>query len=441
MNILVLGAGGREHALCWKIARSPLVKKLYGAPGNAGIAREAECVPIDPMDVDAVAAFAKEKSIDLTVVGPEAPLCAGIVDRFRKIGRPIFGPTRAAAELEGSKIFTKNLCRRQGIPTAAYRVFERHAEAVAYLRETEFPLVVKADGLASGKGVVVCRTAEIAKGALEQMMVQKAFGEAGNRVVIEERLVGDEASLLALTDGSTLCVLEGAQDAKRLQDGDHGPNTGGMGAYSPTPVIDASLQRRVEQEVLLPVVHAMNRDDRAFRGCLYAGLMVTPTGPKVLEFNVRFGDPEAQALIFRMSGDIVPTLLATSEGKLAEAPVEWDPRPAVCVVVAAAGYPGTPVKGARIDGLPEAGRDPDTYVFHAGTAMKDGAVVVNGGRVLGVTARGNTLAEARERAYAALEPIRFEGMQFRRDIALRQEIRRSKGESQESKVDSRKPEA
>lgn len=419
MKVLVLGGGGREHALCWKIAQSPLVKKLWCAPGNAGIADQAECVPLDPMDIDAVAAFAKEKSIDLTVVGPEAPLCAGIVDRFLKIGRPIFGPTRAAAELENSKVFTKNLCRRQGIPTAAYRVFERHAEAVAYLRESEFPLVVKADGLAAGKGVVVCRTAEIAKGALDQMMVQKAFGEAGMRVVIEERLVGDEASLLTLTDGSTICVLEGAQDAKRLQDGDHGPNTGGMGAYSPTPVVNAALQRRVEQEVLLPVVHAMNRDDRPFRGCLYAGLMVTPTGPKVLEFNVRFGDPEAQALLFRMKGDIVPTLLATSEGKLIDAPIEWDPRPAICVVVAAAGYPGTPVKGTRIEGLAEAGRDPDAFVFHAGTAMKDDSVITNGGRVLGVTARGKTLAEARERAYAALEPIRFEGMQFRRDIAAR----------------------
>jgi len=421
MKVLVVGGGGREHTLVWSLAKSPRVKKLFCAPGNAGIAPQAKCVEIAAEDLDGLARFAHREGVDFTIVGPEAPLAAGIVDRWERdqLGR-IFGPSARAAELEGSKVFAKNLMRRHGIPTAAYQVFDDPERARAHVDELRSPVVVKADGLAAGKGVTVAATPEEARQAIDAAMVEKAFGEAGREIVIEERLVGEEASILALTDGKTLAVLPTAQDHKPVFDGDQGPNTGGMGAYSPAPVVDEEMLDRIVAEILVPTVHALSREGRRFRGVLYAGLMFTEAGPKVLEFNVRFGDPEAQPIFIRLKGDLLEILLATTEERLDEVEIEWDERPAVCVVLASGGYPGGYEKGKVISGLAEAAKVEDAFVFHAGTSReKDGSVVTSGGRVLGVTALARDLPEAIARAYSTADLISFEGLHRRSDIGAK----------------------
>jgi phosphoribosylamine--glycine ligase len=416
MNVLLVGSGGREHALAWQLSKSPRLTRLYAAPGNPGVAAHAECVDIAADNIESLLEFAKKKAIDLTVVGPEVPLVKGLADAFLKAGLRVFGPTAEAAELEGSKVFCKNLLRKYGIPTAAYRVFTDARAALDHVKAANVPLVVKADGLAAGKGVIVCTKESEATEAVESIMVRKVFGNAGDRLIVEECLVGPEASILALTDGKTILTLETAQDHKRLQDRDRGPNTGGMGAYSPTPVVSREMQERIEREVLVPAVHAMNKEHRRFKGVLYAGIMLTASGPKVLEFNVRFGDPEAQAILIRIQSDLLDLMNRVVDGTLEDATIAWDPRPAVCVVMAAKGYPGQVEAGQPIRGLDEAGRVPDTVVFQAGTARKGDAIVAAGGRVLGVTSLGKTLVEARERAYAAVKRIQFEGAQFRSDI-------------------------
>jgi len=416
MNVLVVGSGGREHALVWKIAQSPLVKKVYCAPGNAGIARHAECVNIGPTEIARLRKLAIDKGIDLTVVGPEAPLCEGIVDFFTAKGLSIFGPTQRAARLEGSKVFAKQLMERHGIPTARFRVFNGVELARDYIDRVGAPVVVKADGLAAGKGVIVCKTVQEARAAVSKIMIDRAFGDSGDQIVIEDCLSGEEASVLAFTDGKNIALMPSAQDHKAVYDGDEGPNTGGMGAYSPAPVITPELERTIERDVIVQAVHAMNREERPYRGVLYAGLMITEEGPFVLEFNCRLGDPELQPLIMRLKSDLVPILLATIEGNLDEVEIEWDVRPALCVVMASGGYPGPYEKGFPIKGLEDVEEMDDVVVFHSGTALVDGQVVTAGGRVLGVTARGDTIADARERAYEAVRRISFEGAHYRTDI-------------------------
>ncbi len=420
MNILVVGSGGREHALAWKLKQSPLADRVFVAPGNAGTARDAENVNIDATDFPALIRFAKENKVELTVVGPEAPLTAGIVDAFEQEGLKVFGPNKAAAELEGSKVFCKNLLRSARIPTAEYQVFTGAQEALAYLEERDDgPIVVKADGLAAGKGAIVCDNREQAKQAVQRIAVEREFGDAGNRMVIEERLTGQEASVLAITDGETIVTLQPAQDHKPAYDGDKGPNTGGMGAYCPAPLVDDELLHRIEMNILVPTVHAMKMAGRPFKGVLYAGLMISRNDPKVLEYNVRFGDPECQPLLMRLRTDLVEIMLATVEGKLNRLDgLEWDPRPAVCVVMASDGYPGKYEKGHPIAGLDEADAMPDVKVFHAGTRIKeDGTVLSWGGRVLGVTALGENIARAKYQAYAAVKKIRWKGAWCRKDIS------------------------
>jgi len=416
MRVLVIGGGGREHALVWKIARSPKVQKIYCAPGNAGIAELAECVPISAGDLPALLDFARSRSIDLTVVGPEGPLSEGIVDLFEKEGLRIFGATRRAAEIESSKSFAKSLMARYGIPMAKGRSFADHAQAIEYLRQTGVPVVIKADGLAAGKGVIVCHTEDEARGALERMMVQREFGAAGSQVLIEELLIGEEASFLAFTDGRTVLPLPTSQDHKAILDDDQGPNTGGMGAYSPAPVVDRLIHRRVMNEVMIPTVKAMAAEGRPYKGVLYAGLMIDGDRIKVLEFNGRFGDPEAQPLLMRVKSDIVPIMEAVIDNRLDQLTLDTDPRAAVCVVMASKGYPGSYAKGLPIQGLETAGRMPDVAVFHAGTARKQDAVVTDGGRVLGVTALGDTVEKAIAAAYAAVGAIAWDGAYWRRDI-------------------------
>jgi len=419
MKILVVGGGGREHALVWKIAQSPLVERVYCAPGNAGIARQAECVPIGAEDISALRRFALEKGIDLTVVGPEAPLCSGIADHFRARGLKVFGPSAKAARIEGSKVFAKTLMERHSIPTASFRTFDSADRAQAYVDMVGAPVVVKADGLAGGKAVIVCRTVEEAHEAVKRVMIEGEFGDAGKQVVVEECLVGEEASVLALTDGRAIAVVPSCQDHKAVYDGDRGPNTGGMGAYSPAPVITPELQRVIERDVIVQAVHALNREGRPYRGVLYAGLMISDEGPKVLEFNCRWGDPEMQPLALRLKSDIVPLLLATVEGRLEEAEVEWDDGAALCVVMASGGYPGKYEKGKPISGLDKVEGMEDVVVFHSGTRQEDGQIFTDGGRVLGVTARGATIAQAQQRAYEAVERIRFDGAHYRTDIGWR----------------------
>ncbi len=421
MKILVIGSGGREHALVWKLSQSPLVKKVYCAPGNAGTLENGENLAIAADDVTRLVRFARENAIDLTVVGPEAPLVAGIVDEFRRQGLVIFGPTAAAAKLEGSKVFTKKLLRKASIPTADFAVFSRFPEAERYIDEgDEQPLVVKADGLASGKGVFVCATRAEAKAAVRTILQERSFGDAGSQVVIEECLVGEEASILAIVDGDTIVPLEVAQDHKRAYDNDLGPNTGGMGAYCPASVVTPEIMDEIVRRILVPTVHTMKVDGCPFSGVLYAGVMLTTGGPRVLEFNVRFGDPEAQPVLMRLKTDLADVLLKAATGRLGELEgLDWDPRPAVCVVMASEGYPGDYKKGHPIYGLDEADALPDVKVFHAGTALKNGEVQNTGGRVLGVTALGNTIAEAKQNAYAAVDRIRWNGGWCRRDISDR----------------------
>jgi len=418
VKVLLIGSGGREHALAWKLAQSERVDKLYCAPGNAGVAEVAQRLDIQATDLDGLARFARGERIDLTVVGPEAPLVDGIVERFERDDLRVFGPSRRAAELEGSKVFAKNLMRRHGIPAADYQVFEDLDKARAYIEERNSPLVVKADGLAAGKGVIVCSGPEEAADAAERVLGGE-FGEAGARVIVEERLVGEEASILALTDGSTIAPLASSQDHKAAFDGDKGPNTGGMGAYSPAPVVTDEIMERVIREVLVPTVHGMSKADRPYKGVLYAGIMVTAQGPKVLEFNVRMGDPETQPLLVRLESDIVPLLEAVIDGTLDEQELRWDERAAVCVVMASGGYPGAYEKGKVISGLDEAAKEPDAVVFHAGTAEKDGNIVTAGGRVLGVTALGDTIKDAIDRAYKVTGLITWDGVQYRRDIGAK----------------------
>lgn len=416
MRILVVGGGGREHALCWKISRSPLVEKTFCAPGNAGITRHAECVDIPAGDFKSLSAFARKESVDLTVVGPEQPLSEGIVDFFEKEGLRIFGPSKAAAELEGSKIFSKNLMKKYGIPTGEYSVFADVEKAAAGLRGMEPPFVVKADGLAAGKGVVICRSREEGEAALRSMMVDGAFGEAGTRVVVEEFLEGEEASFFAFTDGENVLALEPSQDHKPLLDGDRGPNTGGMGAYTPAPVVTDALRRRIIDEVVTPAVRAMKSEGRPYRGVLYAGLMIKDGDLMVLEFNCRFGDPEAQPLLMRMDSDIVPILYSVAEGTMKTDSVEWKDRFCVCVVMASRGYPASYEKGVALERLADFRDTEETVVFHAGTRFEGNDIVTNGGRVLGVTSSGDTIEESLERVYRAVDSIGQEGLVYRKDI-------------------------
>jgi phosphoribosylamine---glycine ligase len=418
MNILILGSGGREHALAWKIAASPLTTKLYCAPGNAGIAQEAECVALDLGDHKAIAKFANEKKIDLVVVGPEAPLCAGIVDDLEAAGVKTFGPTKWAARLEGSKGFTKDLCKANHIPTAAYERFKGANAAKEYVRKKGAPIVVKADGLAAGKGVVVAQTVAEAEAAID-MMFGGGLGAPAWEIVIEECLVGEEASFFALCDGETAVALASAQDHKRVGDGDKGSNTGGMGAYSPAPIMSDDMNRRVMDEIIRPTISALARAGAPYKGVLFAGLMITKDGPQLIEYNVRFGDPECQVLMPRMMSDLVPALLAAREGQLRNFDLRWYPDAALAVVMAAKGYPGNYSKGSVIEGLDAAAQVEGVEIFHAGTRSEGGRILANGGRVLNVCAAGKSVREAQRRAYEAVDRIHWPDGFCRRDIGWR----------------------
>ncbi len=419
MKVLVVGSGGREHALTWVIGASPLCDRLYCAPGNAGIAQEAACVNIAADDVDGLVTFARTQAIDFVVVGPEAPLVAGLVDRLEEAGIKAFGPSADAAILEGSKGFMKDLCAKHGIPSAAFGRFDNPAEAKEYIRAQGAPIVVKADGLAAGKGVVVAHTVDEAEAAIDVIMSEQRYGAAGDEAVVEECLVGEEASFLALVDGENLIPLAAAQDHKPVGEGDTGPNTGGMGAYSPAPVVTPDMERRIMDEIMAPTVRAMAAEGRPFKGVLYAGVMITDDGPKVLEFNVRFGDPECQPLVVRLMSDLLPALIAARDGVLDDFDLRWHDEAAVCVVMAARGYPGAYKKGTEIRGLEAAGAVEGVTVFHAGTKEQDGKILATGGRVLGVTARGADVAEAQRRAYEAVDKIDWPEGFCRRDIAWR----------------------
>ena len=418
MNILLLGSGGREHALAWKIAASPLLGRLYCAPGNAGIAREAEIANLDLGDHQAVIAFCRANKIDFVVVGPEGPLCAGIVDDLEAAGIKAFGPSKAAARLEGSKGFTKDLCKANNIPTAAYERFSAAAPAKAYVRKKGAPIVIKADGLAAGKGVVVATTIAEAEAALD-MIFGGGLGAAGAEVVVEDFLSGEEVSFFVLCDGENAIPLATAQDHKRAFDGDQGPNTGGMGAYSPALGMTPELSRRVMDEIVHPTLRAMQAMGAPYKGVLYAGLMLTAEGPKLIEYNVRFGDPECQVLMLRLMSDLLPALMAARDGVLKNFDLRWYPEPALTVVMAAKGYPGSYAKGSMIEGLDEAASIEGVEIFHAGTKAEGGKIVANGGRVLNVSALGKTVAEAQARAYAAIDKIRWPGGFCRRDIGRR----------------------
>jgi phosphoribosylamine--glycine ligase len=426
MNILILGSGGREHALAWKIAASPLTEKLYCAPGNAGIAHEAECVSLDLADHAAVIAFAKEKNIDLVVVGPEAPLCAGIVDDLEAAGIKAFGPSKWAARLEGSKGFTKDLCKANKIPTAAYERFKQAGPAKDYVREHGAPIVVKADGLAAGKGVVVAESVAEAEAAID-MMFGGGLGQPAWEIVIEDCLVGEEASFFALCDGETAVALVSAQDHKRVIDGDKGPNTGGMGAYSPAPIMTAAMEKRVMEEIVKPTVAALAKAGAPYKGVLFAGLMITKDGPQLIEYNVRFGDPECQVLMLRLMSDLVPALIAARDGQLKNFDLRWYADAALTVVMATKGYPGAYGKGSVIEGLDAAAQVEGVEIFHAGTKSEGGKILANGGRVLNVSARGKTVREAQARAYAAVDRIKWPDGFCRRDIGWRAVERETAG--------------
>ncbi len=419
MRILVVGSGGREHALTWKIAQSPLCDALFCAPGNGGISRVAECVSIDVEDLEALGDFAEQEQIDLTVVGPERPLIIGIVDHFRSRGLRIYGPTAAAARLEGSKSFTNELIERAGVAGKRFRVFDTAAEAQRYVREQGAPIVVKADGEAAGKGVTVAETVEEAIEAINRCMVEKAFGRAGERVVIEECLVGQECSIKVFTDGETVVPMVPSQDYKRIYDGDEGPNTGGMGCYSPVPAVTPDIFEHVVEKMIRPTIAQMAREGNPYTGTLYAGIILTEDGPRLLEYNCRFGDPETQVVLPRLDGDLVEILLATAEGRLDSIDVRWRDECAVCVVCASGGYPGSYDRGKEITGLSDATADEHVVIFHAGTKRVGRRFLTDGGRVLGVTALGATCREARDRAYNAVGSIEFEDMYFRTDIAER----------------------
>ncbi len=419
MKVLVIGSGGREHALVWKLAQSPLLSRLYCAPGNAGTAEQAENVPIRADDITSLLAFAHDSAIDFTVVGPEFPLALGIVDRFRQEGHAIFGPTQHAAIIESSKVFAKSLMVKYGVPTAPFQTFSDPQQAERYIDQHPTPLVVKADGLAAGKGATVCQTRASAREAIDQMMRVKVFGEAGAQVVIERFLRGEELSFFALTDGTALVPLPVCQDHKAIDDGDEGPNTGGMGAYSPVPVVDVALSERIMDEIMRPTVHAMAAEGRLFQGVLYAGLMLVEGRLWVIEFNARFGDPEAQVLMMRLESDLLPLLLATTDGTLTRQACRLVDDAAVCVVMASRGYPEAYERGQPIAGVEQAAQGPGVAVFHAGTARRDGQLLTSGGRVLGVTALGSNLRQALDRAYQTVHCISWDGVHYRTDIGAK----------------------
>jgi len=419
MRVLVIGSGGREHALVWKIKQSPKVEKIFCAPGNAGTSEFADNIPIAADDIEGLLQFAMKKEIGLTVVGPEQPLVMGIVDRFEVKGLRIFGPSASAAELEGSKSFSKDIMQKYGLPTAEYKIFTSAESATKYIQAKNCPLVVKADGLAAGKGVLLCRSSREALVAVDTIMRQKLFGEAGDQIVVEEFLEGQEISVLAFSDGQTVLLMDSAQDHKAVYDGDIGPNTGGMGAYSPAPVFTEIMQQKVRDKIMLPMVRAMQQEGRTYKGILYAGLMLTKTGPQILEFNARFGDPETQPLMVRMDTDIIPLFEACIDGTLDQCQVNWKNKSSVCVVMTAEGYPGTYQKGEIISGLQNANSTPEVVVFHAGTKEKDGKVLTNGGRVLGVTATGANTESAIQKAYDAVGKVNWRGVHYRKDIGSR----------------------
>jgi len=419
MKVLVIGSGGREHALVWKLAQSPLLSRLYCAPGNAGTSEQAENVPISADDIPSLQAFARENAIDFTVVGPELPLALGIVDKFRQQGLAIFGPTQQAADLETSKAFAKTIMAKYGIPTAPFQTFSDPQKAESYIDQHDMPLVVKADGLAAGKGVIVCKTRDSAYHAIDQLMRAKVFGDAGAQVVIEQCLQGEEVSFFALTDGTSLVPWPICQDHKAIYDADEGPNTGGMGAYSPVPSVDVALSGRIMEEIMYPIVRAMAAEGRRYQGVLYAGLMLVDRRPYVLEFNARFGDPEAQVLMMRLDSDLLPLLQATTNGTLDRQTCRWLDDAAVCVVMASRGYPETYERGKPIAGVTSATEGSGVVVFHAGTARRDGRLVTSGGRVLGVTARAPDLRQALDHAYQTVHRIAWDGVHYRTDIGRR----------------------
>ena len=416
MKVLVVGGGGREHALCWKISKSPIVKALFCAPGNVGISKHATSVDIKVTDIESMVRFAKAEEIDLTVVGPEIPLSLGIVDRFQEENLNIFGPNKAAAEIESSKVYSKNLMKKYDIPTAFFSTFYDYGDAVNWVKEVKPPLVIKADGLAAGKGVIICHTEDESIDALDGIMRSKIFGDSGNRVVIEEFLQGEEVSFIAFTDGENVLPLASSQDHKALLDGDKGPNTGGMGAYSPAPIVTSELHGAIMNQVMIPTVRALKEEGRVYKGILYAGLMIEGTDIKVLEFNCRFGDPEAQPLLMRMRSDIVPIMRAISRGGVAEGEIQWYDQASVCVVMASKGYPGDYKKGFQIDRIDDVNNMDGVIVFHSGTSRDGSNIVANGGRVLGVTALGDNIPDAISTAYKAVNHIDCESLYFRTDI-------------------------
>jgi len=417
MNVLLIGGGGREHAIAWKLVQSENLDKLYIAPGNPGTAKCGENVAIGVTEADELVDFAKQNNVELVIVGPEDPLAIGVVDVFEQAGIKAFGPSKGAALLEADKAFSKRMMKSSSISTAEGRIFDRLEDAKAYIASRDEAVVVKAAGLAKGKGVFVCDDPSDGILVAEKIMADKIFGEAGSTIVVENKLLGEEASILAFVDSRNIYVMESSQDHKPIGDGDTGPNTGGMGAYSPAGVVTDKVMRQVNKEILVPIVDGMNRNGTPYKGILYAGIMITAGGPRVLEFNVRFGDPETQPILMRLKSDLLEVMLAVCEGKLDEITLEWDQRPAVCVVMASGGYPGDYEKGKKITGIEEAEKDSDVVVFHAGTAARDGDIVTNGGRVLGVTAVGETVAKAQQKAYEAAGKIKFNGAYYRSDIA------------------------
>ena len=417
MNVLLIGSGGREHAIAWKLAQSKDLTKLFTAPGNPGTAQCGQNIPIGPTDIDKLLEFARQNKVGLVVVGPEDPLAAGLVDAFEAAGIKAFGPSTKAAKLEADKAFAKQLMRSSCVSTAESRTFDRFSDAKAYIASRDEPVVVKAAGLAKGKGVFVCDDPADGILAAEKVMCDKIFGPAGDKIIVEDKLLGEEASILAFVDGRNIYMMESSQDHKPIGDGDTGPNTGGMGAYSPAPVITEDLMNQITREILVPIVDGMNRNDTPYKGVLYAGLMITAGGPRVLEFNVRFGDPETQPILMRLKSDLLEVISAVCDGTLDQVTLEWDPRPAVCVVMASGGYPGNYEKGKKITGLKEVQQLEDVIIFHAGTKDQDGDIVTNGGRVLGVTALGKTISDAKARVYSAVDKIQFDGAYCRRDIA------------------------
>lgn len=419
MKVLVVGGGGREHAIVWKLSKSRHVDKIYCSPGNAGISELAECIDVKNDSPEALADFAKYENIDLTIVGPEAPLTKGIVNVFEKNNKKIVGPDIKAAQLEGSKVFAKDAMRRYRVPTAEYKVFSSYLHAEDYVRMKGAPIVIKADGLAAGKGVIVAKTVDEAVTGLRLIMKERAFGEAGSKVVVEDCLEGEEASFMAFTDGETILSMVSSQDHKRIFDNDEGPNTGGMGAYSPAPVVTEEIERLIMEKIMEPVVKGLKSEGIKYKGILYAGVMIKDNQPYALEFNCRLGDPETQPILMRMKTDLVDVCLAIADERLSDIKLEWNPDPSVCIVAASKGYPGSYEKGKAIKGLDDVKKMDDVYVFHAGTAFKNNKIITSGGRVLGITALGKDIKDARDRAYAAAEKIHFDGMHYRKDIAGR----------------------